>query len=555
MAQQISTNTFGVAKFIVSADPTQGTHTNIAAAVATAPSGSTIFFRDGNYAEDVTISGNYCFSALLGSNAGSGVHISGILRCTAGAIRFSGISFYTSSDYFMDVSGSASVVIENSDIRCINHNGIVVSSGGLLLNCCTGDISNTGISLFDVSGGQFNIYFSQINNSGSSVTSSSVTGGVQQNYHCNLNFPVDVSSTGTLIDTYVNRSLTNTTAVSTSGTSSFGSEFSYYSTGTASSVSIGSGTSGFMLQDLVQSTNANAITGAGTLNYGAVAFLQSSTINTTTQNPLAWPVKQGGTGISSATAYALIAGGTTSTGPFQSLTTGTAGQVLVSQGASALPTWGANLGFSIVRQVFTTTGTYTPTSNMAYADVEVLGGGGGSGGTANTGASQCSASGGGGSGGYSRKVFTAATIGASQAVTIGAAGAAGSVGGTGGTGGTTSLGALIQATGGSGGGSIGPAATQGVAAGGAGGSGSGGDFNTSGSPGEYGFFLGGTAIPGALSIAGSGGSSFFGGGSNSAAGVSYGGGGSGRSIGPSDSGTVGYAGAPGIIVVTEYIGI
>lgn len=51
-------------------------------------------------------------------------------------------------------------------------------------------------------------------------------------------------------------------------------------------------------------------------------------------------VAQGGTGRTSLDAYALIAGGTTSTGAVQSVSgTGTTGQALVSNGASALPTW------------------------------------------------------------------------------------------------------------------------------------------------------------------------------------------------------------------------
>jgi hypothetical protein len=51
-------------------------------------------------------------------------------------------------------------------------------------------------------------------------------------------------------------------------------------------------------------------------------------------------VGNGGTGITSATAYAVICGGTTSTGAFQSVSgVGTAGQVLTSNGAGALPTW------------------------------------------------------------------------------------------------------------------------------------------------------------------------------------------------------------------------
>ena len=51
-------------------------------------------------------------------------------------------------------------------------------------------------------------------------------------------------------------------------------------------------------------------------------------------------VTEGGTGASSQTAYAVIAGGTTSTGAYQSVASvGTSGQVLMSNGAGALPTF------------------------------------------------------------------------------------------------------------------------------------------------------------------------------------------------------------------------
>lgn len=53
-------------------------------------------------------------------------------------------------------------------------------------------------------------------------------------------------------------------------------------------------------------------------------------------------VSKGGTGQTSLTAYALLAGGTTTTGNVQSLAgVGTAGQVLTSNGAGALPTFQA----------------------------------------------------------------------------------------------------------------------------------------------------------------------------------------------------------------------
>lgn len=54
------------------------------------------------------------------------------------------------------------------------------------------------------------------------------------------------------------------------------------------------------------------------------------------------PVANGGTGATSQTAYAVICGGTTSTDPYQSVASvGTAGQVLTSNGAGALPTFQA----------------------------------------------------------------------------------------------------------------------------------------------------------------------------------------------------------------------
>lgn len=59
-------------------------------------------------------------------------------------------------------------------------------------------------------------------------------------------------------------------------------------------------------------------------------------------------VPGGGSGVTSHTAYALIAGGTTSTGPVQSLASvGTSGQILTSNGAGQLPTWQTASGSSI----------------------------------------------------------------------------------------------------------------------------------------------------------------------------------------------------------------
>ena len=188
-------------------------------------------------------------------------------------------------------------------------------------------------------------------------------------------------------------------------------------------------------------------------------------------------------------------------------------------------------------QVFNSSGTYTPSSGLLYAIVEVVSGGGGGG----AGDATPHSGGGGGGGGYARAILTAATIGASQTVTIGNGGAGGIYGGIGAApGGTTSFGSYLSATGGGGGNPI---------IGGLGGVGLGGSVNCSGSPGAN--------EMGTSNIAGDGGSSMMGGGgkgsygtTNAMQGGNYGGGGGGG--GAVASYGNGNNGAPGIVIVTEF---
>ena len=206
---------------------------------------------------------------------------------------------------------------------------------------------------------------------------------------------------------------------------------------------------------------------------------------------------------------------------------------------------------------FTASGTYTPSANLNFAIIECVGGGGGGGGAGAYAGNQTFAPGG-GSGGYSRVTASAATIGASQTVTIGAAGGAGTAaGGNGGNGGTTSVGTLCVANGGLGG--HGFPSTGGIAyGGGAGGAPGTGDIATAGAPGD------GSGYSTAIITTGTGGSGTFGGGGKSPdggtatanvagiAGRNYGSGGSGGfSIG---GGAAGGAGSLGYVVITEFIG-
>ena len=90
----------------------------------------------------------------------------------------------------------------------------------------------------------------------------------------------------------------------------------------------------------------NVVIGSTNNNVTAVAPSATSGVALISQGASANPafgtvvVAGGGTGLTSLTAYAILAGGTTSTGNVQQVSgLGTAGQVLTSAGAAALPVW------------------------------------------------------------------------------------------------------------------------------------------------------------------------------------------------------------------------
>lgn len=164
----------------------------------------------------------------------------------------------------------------------------------------------------------------------------------------------------------------------------------------------------------------------------------------------------------------------------------------------------------VVERTFTASGTYTPTTGMAYCLIECQGGGGGGGGAIYSQTSgQGVAGGGGGSGGYSFGLATAAQIGASQTVTIGAGGAAGTATSAGGSGGATSVGTLVTAGGGGGGTIMGAPSGSWMVQGGSGGNAGTTTISGVAFPGN----AGGTGETwGSMSFGGQGGAGHFGGG-------------------------------------------
>lgn len=345
----LSTNNYGPAKFIVSAIAANGTHTTIASANAASSLGDTIFIRDATITENVTILPGRNYTAWTGSDASATCTVIGKWTMTgAGSSSISNILMQTNSDFIVEVSGAnaCNLTIDSVILDCINNTGISFTnsnaSSSILITESSSLIQTTGICTFvSTSAGALTFTNSTEYNIASSTTQNTFSDGILIMEETAFGTPISVSG-DTMFNTRVLfMTCDNVTAVTTAGTVVCNFYMSSFNAGSASSISIGSGTIVNLFIADVASTNTNAITGAGTLNYGSVLFTgSSSTINTSVQIPIPWPVKQGGTGVSSFTPYSVITGGTTSTGPLQNVSgVGTSGQVLTSNGAAMLPTW------------------------------------------------------------------------------------------------------------------------------------------------------------------------------------------------------------------------
>lgn len=281
---------------------------------------------------------------------------------------------------------------------------------------------------------------------------------------------------------------------------------------------------------------------------------------------------QGGTGRVNFFPYGIIATGATPSSSFINVGGGDRGQILTDNGSGTNPTWQDAAGFThtlmnINVQTFTTPGafTYTPSSpQIVYAVVELQGGGGGSGGTLGW----C-VSGAGAAGAYI--CFLVTSINNLNNITgvIGDGGIAGSAGNAGGNGGDTTVnvngGTTWQALGGGGGDgqfnfvssnpviSGNPGAPAGVVIG----TNALLQISLQGTGGAFGYYNAFSS----LALGGAGGSSFYGPGGPAVTaksisvtgnpGYGYGGGAS-SSAGADGTNETGAAGAPGIVVITEY---
>lgn len=297
MAQQISTNTFGVAKWVVSADATQGTHTTIAAALTSSSSGDTIYIRDGSYTENLTLKAGVTLTSFSSNLLSPNVIIIGNATAPAtGTVTIAGIGLQTNSAALLTLSGTSTATVNLIDcnINCSNNTGITFSSSDatakINIERCYGNIGTTGIALFAQSAtGALNINYTTINNTGNSTTANTQSAGQLTIDSSYIYSPITTSSTTAILkilNSRIDTSATNTTCITHGSTNATASNIllSFIASGSASSISVSASASLILSICTVSSTNTNAITGAGTITYSDITFIGTSLkINTTTQ--------------------------------------------------------------------------------------------------------------------------------------------------------------------------------------------------------------------------------------------------------------------------------
>ena len=282
----LSTNNYGPAKFIVDASAANGTHTTIASALTSAATGDTIFIRPGTYTENLTLKNGVQLSGLAAlGGSGDRTVIIGKLIDGGGAVNctITNLTLQTNSDNLIALTGSGTVTCVNCRIRCENATGINVGAGSTVqLIGCTGQLNTTGIGYW-TGAGTVTARNSNFDNSGNSTTASTTSGVIQLNY-CTISAPISTSGAGVLLinGSYIDCSTQNTTAITTAGTGTSSLYNSTIFSGTASAVSVGSGTIINSYNTSVSSINTNAITGAGTYKTSGTSYINTSRLNNVT---------------------------------------------------------------------------------------------------------------------------------------------------------------------------------------------------------------------------------------------------------------------------------
>lgn len=309
----MKTNPMSSARWIV--DPLSttpnpnGTHTTIQGALDSASIGDTIIIMPGTYTETLTLK-NACNLVAFNDDMAGTVNIDGTLTLndTADGTYFtiSGIRFTRSAGSCITHTGTETRQLFLT--RCtINVSGTATgitfnntaTSSLVALNYCLGDASDATSKIFAVSGTDANsssiVFNSSYFTNGGATTVASTTANTNSSGYVIFNnsmFRLPVTTSGTASLTAFSTDFTQLTGTTVgnvknliiggSGTNKVTGCILSSGTAVASTIT----TTTLMTSTTITSSNANALDGAGTINYGGLVFVSGSTNGVSTKNLL-----------------------------------------------------------------------------------------------------------------------------------------------------------------------------------------------------------------------------------------------------------------------------
>jgi len=265
------------ARFIVGNTSNGANYSTIAAAIAAASAGDTIYLQTGTYTENLTLKVGVNLCAFECDAQTPNVTIVGTCTLTAaGTVTISGVRLQTNSANCVAVTGTAASIVRlhNCYIDCTNNTGLLNSSsdGNSLISLffCRGDIGTTGIALFANSGaGSIHTNSCLFTNSGGSSTANTCSGtssGALMAFHTQFNSALTISSSASILVEY-----SNLTVLTTSSTAN--ATLLYCFTG---DVVVGAGTVVTMISCVLSSSTTNVVSGAGSFIYTDLSFAGTS---------------------------------------------------------------------------------------------------------------------------------------------------------------------------------------------------------------------------------------------------------------------------------------
>jgi hypothetical protein len=286
MTANTGDNKFGVSTWIVCDPdrPWEGTHTTLTAALAVASSGDSVWIKPGlTLTENVTVPAGVAIAAFPGGEGNANVIINGKLDGSAGTCTLANLTFQTNSDVIYDVSGTT--VNQTSFTNCTfflaDGDGITLDNANAnpkFINCGFRQ-SGSDFDLYNITScGTITFSHCDMTNTGAIVGVSDIASGTAR-FRFSRMQPQQFTTSGSgIINAHHSAFICdsdNLTPITTEGTGTSTFSECRFESGTASTISVGTGTTVEVANSSVRSTNANPLTGAGTVVYSGIDFIST----------------------------------------------------------------------------------------------------------------------------------------------------------------------------------------------------------------------------------------------------------------------------------------